>query len=66
MIMLILTQKDKSLGEILYDHNYENMSEKLTLQQLKTSQRISRRRELFLKQVFQVVAAICSVVLLFF
>ena len=66
MIMLILTQKDKSLGEILYDHNYEDMSERLTLQQLKTSQRVSRRRELFLKSVFQIVAIVCTAILFFF
>lgn len=66
MIMLILAQRNKTIGEILYDHNSENMSEPLTLQQLKSAQRISRRRELFLKKVFQVLTVIFILSLLFF
>ena len=52
MIMLILAQKNKSISEILFDHNNENMSEPLSLESLRSAQRVSRRRELVIKKLF--------------
>lgn len=66
MIVLIQTQKDKSLGEILYDHNCENINEPLSFEELRSAQRVSRRREIILKRVFQVLTVVLSIVLVFF
>ena len=53
MLYLIKTQKDKSIGQIFYDHNSENIFVPLDRSALKSKQLISRRREIRLKKQFR-------------
>ena len=65
MLYLIKTQKDKSLGQILYDHNSENVRAPLEKHEIRSKQRISRRREIRLKKQFRFESVLMTAALLF-
>jgi len=55
MLWVIITQKDRSIGEILYEHNHEDLNKTLAFNPKEPQQHQYRKKELYLKKCFVLI-----------